>query len=357
MSQSESSGSDKHAPTPITDALREKWKDFGIDGHGGVPFDEYQEWADSHEQLERELAEAKRENNGLHQEIDRLTQFRSAPSAASSSVPLGYCLLNAKGKMYWEEYCIYHTAGEAAAELETLHDADPEAGWRVAPFYTAPVSSASTSEDADMWRLHARSFDAFLNELYATMVDPCATGIMKRDDMMQAIKDAAISDREELMNAAAGRPVDDRGRPEPDGASGTMVVTSRGSPDAGAVHPDADLESPLPRGRRREDRGGPGRSYSERCPAAAPVPSESHATTIDAKLLDALRWDAVRYEEIVYILMNGGAISFHRARLEWVILRPDGGRSSVSGSLSTILDDGIRAGGNAPPSATRGSDG
>jgi hypothetical protein len=82
----------------------------------------------------------------------------------------------------------------------------------------------------------------------------------------------------------------------------------------------------------------------------APV---SHATTIDAKLLDALRWDAVRYEEIVYILMNGGAISFHRARLEWVILRPDGGRSSVSGSLSTILDDGIRAGGNAPPSATR----
>jgi hypothetical protein len=90
------------------------------------------------------------------------------------------------------------------------------------------------------------------------------------------------------------------------------------------------------------------REMLEHVLAAAP----SHATTIDAKLLDALRWDAVRYEEIVYILMNGGAISFHRARLEWVILRPDGGRSSVSGSLSTILDDGIRAGGNAPPSAT-----
>jgi hypothetical protein len=64
--------------------------------------------------------------------------------------------------------------------------------------------------------------------------------------------------------------------------------------------------------------------------------------------LAALRWDAIRYEEIVDILMNGGSISYHKKNLEWVILRPDGGRSSVCGSLITILDDGIRAAGNAP---------
>jgi len=41
-------------------------------------------------------------------------------------------------------------------------------------------------------------------------------------------------------------------RPETDG---TSERSASGSPDGGAVHPDADSESSLPRGRRREDRG------------------------------------------------------------------------------------------------------
>lgn len=58
------------------------------------------------------------------------------------------------------------------------------------------------SENADMWRLHARSFDAFLNELYAIMVDPCADGTRKRDDMMEALKNAALRDREAAHSAS-----------------------------------------------------------------------------------------------------------------------------------------------------------
>lgn len=60
----------------------------------------------------------------------------------------------------------------------------------------APSAEGARSENADMWRLHAQSFDAFLGELYAIMVDPCAEGTIKRDDMMQALKDAAVRDRE-----------------------------------------------------------------------------------------------------------------------------------------------------------------
>lgn len=61
------------------------------------------------------------------------------------------------------------------------------------------------AEDADMWRMHARSFDAFLSELYAIMVDPCAEGTIKRDDMMQALKNAALRDRERASVPSATR--------------------------------------------------------------------------------------------------------------------------------------------------------
>jgi hypothetical protein len=108
---------------------------------------------------------------------------------------------------------------------------------------------------------------------------------MKRLDAVIAGMPAKSETSTIQQNAAAERPVDDRGRPEPDGTSGTMVVTSRGSPDGGAVHPDADLESPLPRGRRREDRGGPGRSYSERCSAAAPSNGEDSTSDKHAEML------------------------------------------------------------------------
>lgn len=66
----------------------------------------------------------------------------------------------------------------------------------------ASSSDTARAEDADMWRLHARAFDVFLNELYAIMVDPCAQGTMQRDAMMQALKDAALRDREVSTSSA-----------------------------------------------------------------------------------------------------------------------------------------------------------
>lgn len=63
------------------------------------------------------------------------------------------------------------------------------------------MSSVDERENADLWRLHAQAFDKFLNELYAIMVDPCAEGSMKREAMMQALKDAALRDREASVSA------------------------------------------------------------------------------------------------------------------------------------------------------------
>ena len=57
-------------------------------------------------------------------------------------------------------------------------------------------SGRSERENADMWRLHARSFEEFLRDLYAIMVDPCAEGVMQLSTLMQSIKVAALRDRE-----------------------------------------------------------------------------------------------------------------------------------------------------------------
>jgi hypothetical protein len=43
---------------------------------------------------------------------------------------------------------------------------------------------------------HTKAVEAFLNELYAIMVDPLAEGQIKVKDMMAALKEAALRDRE-----------------------------------------------------------------------------------------------------------------------------------------------------------------
>jgi hypothetical protein len=184
MINGESSGSDKHAgeKVELTDteaAFKAWWADNGIYHRGSSrPRDELAwsvwraAWHASRDsapsaastsidvaQLEAhqeffERTRAQSAQRGSHAEqracefaLEQIRRVQMAsPSSERSSAPLGYCLVNAKGEMFWEEYCIYHTPGEAAAERETLHDADPEAGWRVSPFYPAPVSHERSSD-------------------------------------------------------------------------------------------------------------------------------------------------------------------------------------------------------------------
>lgn len=67
--------------------------------------------------------------------------------SSTTGVPLGYCLMNAAGKMHWdEECCIWHNAGDAeqSGELESLLNDDPTGGWHVAPFGAISASSSGS---------------------------------------------------------------------------------------------------------------------------------------------------------------------------------------------------------------------
>jgi hypothetical protein len=71
--------------------------------------------------------------------------------------------------------------------------------------YAADIAMGDAMRDRDRIRdafaRHREAVALFLNELYATMVDPCAEGEMKVADMQQALIQAARDNRQALSDA------------------------------------------------------------------------------------------------------------------------------------------------------------
>ncbi len=106
----------------------------------------------------------------------------------------------------------------------------------------------------------------------------------------------------------------------------TAEASSEVDREAGQVMQSGGSHShPVP---RQESQNGPA--------GAAPL-------TVSATHDKQMERDAARYEEIVQILLEGGAISHHPNRLEWVVLDGKGNSSIVKGSLSTALDERMSA--------------
>ena len=56
--------------------------------------------------------------------------------------------------------------------------------------------SAQLKEQSDRFNAHTKAVSEFLSELYAIMVDPLADGVIPVAEMMAALKQAALRDRE-----------------------------------------------------------------------------------------------------------------------------------------------------------------
>lgn len=163
------------------------------------------------------LQAADRECTALRDQIASLT--KRLEEAARYSNPWTVEVRSVDG--HWQEMChdapLTLSAGEKRRD-EHLADS-PEATFRVTPWYNAmqrqdialeTASLKQIAEEADTrFRTHTKAVETYLNELYAIMVDPLADGVIKVQEVMVALKTAALRDREAEQELADFRARED----------------------------------------------------------------------------------------------------------------------------------------------------
>src|SRR4051812_42001536 len=72
-------------------------------------------------------------------------------------------------------------------------------------FWAADVATDNAMRERDASRAafarHTEAVERFLGDLYATMVDPCAEGEIKAEEMQRVLLDAAVRNRDALHYA------------------------------------------------------------------------------------------------------------------------------------------------------------
>lgn len=68
------------------------------------------------------------------------------PELQALPKPLGYCIMADDGRMLWGENCIATDKSDLSGHLEIAQDDEPDDGWKIVPFYAAPLSASGLLE-------------------------------------------------------------------------------------------------------------------------------------------------------------------------------------------------------------------
>lgn len=76
-----------------------------------------------------------------------------AAAPQQGQTPTGYCVVNNAGEMWWDEGCVCQDASALQESADDMAESEPDAGWRVAPFY---AGAARQGKAPVVWAAEAR---------------------------------------------------------------------------------------------------------------------------------------------------------------------------------------------------------